>query len=130
MALEAVVHRVDVDAAQGRDPAVASEVAADGVDEYLDVFVAASRAAHDVPPGPTVRSECTDRDDLWWLDLSVRGERSVGREPRDALVRVRATAEQLLFIDWGRVLATHAPGAAASGNVEEMDRWSALVPPM
>jgi uncharacterized protein (TIGR03083 family) len=49
MALEAVVHRWDTDAAQGKDPSVASDVAADGIDEYLDVFVAASRAAHDAP---------------------------------------------------------------------------------
>jgi uncharacterized protein (TIGR03083 family) len=44
MALEAVVHRWDTDAAQGQDFSVRPQIAADGVDEFLDVFVAASRS--------------------------------------------------------------------------------------
>jgi uncharacterized protein (TIGR03083 family) len=93
MALEAVVHRSDTDAAQGKEFSVASDVAADGIDEFLDVFVAASRAAHDAPAGPTMSFECSDRSERWWLDLSVRGERIVSREPRDASVRICGTAE-------------------------------------
>ena len=51
MALEAIVHRSDTDAANGEEFSIASDIAADGIDEYLDVFVAASRAAHDAPAG-------------------------------------------------------------------------------
>jgi hypothetical protein len=39
-----------------RDFSVTPQIAADGIDEFLDVFVAASRAAHDAPPGPTIIS--------------------------------------------------------------------------
>ncbi len=53
MALEAVVHRSDTDTAQGSGFSVASDIAADGIDEFLDVFVAASRATHGAPAGPT-----------------------------------------------------------------------------
>jgi uncharacterized protein (TIGR03083 family) len=130
MALEAVVHRSDTDAAQGHDFSVASDVAADGIDEFLDVFVAASRAAHESPAGPTISFECSDRADRWWLDLSVRGERAVSREPRDASVRIMGTAARLLLFVWGRVSQTAAAGVEVSGDVGGLDRWSELVPPM
>jgi uncharacterized protein (TIGR03083 family) len=130
MALEAVVHRLDADVALGRELSVAPEVAADGIDEYLDVFVAASRAANDAPAGPTVSFECSDRSDRWWLDLSVRGERAVSREPREASVRIRGTAAQLLWVLWGRVPAADAAGVELSGDIQALERWSELFPPM
>jgi uncharacterized protein (TIGR03083 family) len=130
MALEAVVHRWDTDAAQDREFSVASDVAADGIDEFLDVFVAASRAAQGSPAGPTIRFECSDRSERWWLDLSDQGERIVSREPRDASVRICGTAEQLLLVVWGRVSASDAAGVEVSGDVGGLERWSELVPPM
>ena len=130
MAFEAVVHRSDTDVAQGRELSVASDVAADGVDEFLDVFVAASRATHNAPAGPTLSVGCSDRSERWWLDLSVQGERIVSREPREASLRIYGTAEQLLLFLWGRVQASGTPGVEVSGNVTEMVRWSELVPPM
>lgn len=130
MAHEAVVHRSDTDAAQGREFSVAADVAADGIDEYLDVFVAASRLTNDAPAGPTISFECSDRADRWWLDLSVRGERAVSREPRDASVRIMGTAARLLLFVWGRVSQTAAAGVEVSGDVGGLDRWSELVPPM
>jgi uncharacterized protein (TIGR03083 family) len=130
MAFEAVVHRWDTDAAQGQHFSVSPDIAADGVDEFLDVFVAASRSAHDAPPGPTMSFECSDRGDRWWLDLSDRGVRIVSRDPRAASVGIRGTAEQLLLIVWGRVPISDAAGAEVSGDVGELDRWSELIPPM
>jgi uncharacterized protein (TIGR03083 family) len=130
MAHEAVVHRSDTDAAQGRKFSVASDVAADGIDEFLDVFVAASRAAHDAPVGPIMSFECSDRGEQWWLDLSGQGERTVSREERDAAVRIRGAADQLLLVVWGRVPISDAVGVEVSGDVGELDRWSELIPPM
>jgi uncharacterized protein (TIGR03083 family) len=130
MAFEAMVHRWDTDAAVGQDFSVAPQIAAEGVDEYLDVFVAVSRATNDAPAGPTIGFECSDRSDRWWLDLSERGGRIVSRDPRAASVQVRATAAQLLLIVWGRVPVRDAVGAVVSGEVGELDRWSELVPPM
>lgn len=128
LALETLVHRFDVDAAQGRPFTVASDIAADGVDEYLDVFVSATRAGNNAPAGPTVDLECSDRNERWWLDLSVRGDRSVSREPREASLSIRGTAQQLLLMLWGRVPI--ATGVEVTGDVEALERWSELVPPM
>jgi uncharacterized protein (TIGR03083 family) len=130
MALEAVVHRWDTDAAQGQHFSLASEVAADGIDEFLDVFVAASRAAHDAPSGPTISFECSDRRDRWWLDLSGQGERIVRREPLVASIRISGAAERLLLVVWGRIPAVGAAGVEVSGDDRELGRWSELVPPM
>jgi uncharacterized protein (TIGR03083 family) len=130
MAHEAVVHRSDTDSAQGRGFSVAADVAADGIDEYLDVFVAASRATNDAPVGPRISFECSDRADRWWLDLSVKGERVVSGESGDAAVRISGTAEQLLLFVWGRVSEAEAAGIEISGDVRELRRWSELVPPM
>jgi uncharacterized protein (TIGR03083 family) len=130
MTFEAVVHRFDTDAAQQRVFSVGSDVAADGVDEYLDVFVAASRASHNAPSGPTVAFECTDCDGRWWLSLSETGHRSVSRDPCAVSVRIRATAQQLLLMLWGRVPMSESAEVEVSGDVEQLDRWSVLVPPM
>ena len=130
MALEAVVHRSDTDAAQGKQFSAASDAAADGIDEYLDVFVATSRAVQEAPAGPTMAFECSDRSDRWWLDLSARGERIVSRQPRDASVRMRGTAVQLLLFVWGRVPTSDAEGVEVTGDVGAVDRWAELIPPM
>lgn len=130
MAFEAVVHRWDTDRAQGQHFSVSPDIAADGIDEFLDVFVAASRAAHESPPGPTMSFECSDRSDRWWLDLSDPGVRIVSRDPRIASVGIRGTAEQLLLMVWGRVPISDDAGAEVSGDIGALDRWSELVPPM
>ncbi len=129
MAHESVVHRWDVDAARGENHAIAPEVAADGIDEYLDVFVAASRAGQNAPSGPTISFECSDRADQWWLDLSDPGSRIVSRQPRQATTQVSGTAEQLLLLVWGRLTAA-AAGVDISGDIKQLDRWAELVPPM
>jgi len=118
------------DAAQGQRFSVSPDIAADGIDEFLDVFVAASRAAHESPPGPTMSFECSDRSDQWWLDLSGRGVRIVSRDSRTASVGIRGTAEQLLLMVWGRVPISDAAGAEVSGDIGELDRWLELIPPM
>jgi uncharacterized protein (TIGR03083 family) len=130
MAFETVVHRSDTDAAQGHAFSVAADVAADGVDEFLDVFVAASRVANDAPAGPSLSFECSDRSDRWWLDLSQSGARVVSRDSRPASVQIRGTAEELLLRVWGRVPLAEAAGVELSGEIGWLDRWSALVPPM
>jgi uncharacterized protein (TIGR03083 family) len=130
MAFEAVIHRWDADAAEGQAFSIATDIAADGVDEYLDVFVATSRDAADAPAGPTVVFECSDRADQWWLDLSGPGDRIVSRAPSDASVRIRGTAQEILLFLWGRVPVSDADGVVVLGDVKVLERWSELVPPM
>jgi uncharacterized protein (TIGR03083 family) len=130
MAHEGVVHRTDAESAQGMGPTIEPDVAADGIDEYLDVFVATSRASAAAPAGPTISFECSDRPERWWLDLSKQGERVVSREPRDASVRFRGSAERLLLMVWGRIPPSAAAGLDVSGEATTLNRWSELVPPM
>jgi uncharacterized protein (TIGR03083 family) len=130
MAFEAVVHRWDIDAAQRHAFSVAPDIAADGIDEYLDVFVAASRAAVDAPAGPTIGFECSDRTDRWKLDLSTHGDRVLDRDARGASVRIRGTAQELLLFLWGRVPVSDTAGVAVLGDLGVLDRWSELIPPM
>jgi uncharacterized protein (TIGR03083 family) len=130
MAHEALVHRADTDAAAGQEFSVTPEIAADAIDEYLDVFVAASRSGSDAPAGPLVSFECTDASDRWWLDLSRRGDRVVSREALAASVRIRGRARDLLLIVWGRVPISRTAGVEVSDDRAELNRWSELVPPM
>jgi uncharacterized protein (TIGR03083 family) len=130
MALEAVVHRFDTDAALQQDFVVSSDLAVDGVDEYLDVFVAATRGAQTAPAGPVIGFECTDADGSWSLDLSGEGRRNLSRESSEGSVRVRGTAQQLLLAVWGRVPIAGDAGLEVSGDASVLDRWAQLVPPM
>ena len=127
MALEAVVHRWDTDAALGRDFSISPDVASDGVDEYLDVFVAATRATSHSPAGPTIGFECSDRDAHWSVDLSVPGERAVSREQSQGSVQICGTAQQLMLFVWGRIPAT---AVQVSGDAGTLEHWAELIPPM
>jgi uncharacterized protein (TIGR03083 family) len=129
MAHEAVVHRWDVDSSRQKEHPIAPEIAADGIDEYLDVFVRASRSGNDAPAGPTFNFSCSDRSDQWWLDLSDQGNRTASREPSEAAVEIGGAAEQLLLFVWGR-LSVAAADLGISGDTEQLDRWSELIPPI
>jgi uncharacterized protein (TIGR03083 family) len=129
MAHEAVIHRYDTDAALGQAFTLPTDVAADGVDEYLDVFVAATRGGNGSPAGPTVSFECSDAPDRWLLDLTQPGERTVSRDAGAASLQIRGTAQQLLLFVWGRVPRADST-LEVSGDAGPLEAWSTLVPPM
>jgi uncharacterized protein (TIGR03083 family) len=130
MAQETLVHRWDAELGAGvtgdrMEPAVA----ADGIDEYLDVFVAVTRMLHSAPAGPSIHFHCTDTDGEWMLELPVGGERVLTREHRKGDVALRGPAEDLLLVAWGRV----SPGAAGIdvvGDAAVLEQWSELLPSM
>jgi uncharacterized protein (TIGR03083 family) len=134
MAHETLVHRWDAEAGAGvAGPPIDPAVAADGVDEMLDVFVSATRALHQAPAGPAVRLCTTDTDtgtgDGWYLDLSEPGRRTVGTEPIDVALTLRGPAEGLLLFLWGR-LDVEAAGVSAEGDRDLLADWTTFVPPM
>jgi uncharacterized protein (TIGR03083 family) len=101
MAHETAVHRVDAEQALGRPvTAVPADLAIDGVDEVLEVFV----PTFGRPPlgdGETVHLHSTDADGEWLLTLGADGlavER--GHAKGDAAVRGPASAIYLWL--WGR----------------------------
>ena len=124
-----MVHRWDIERAAGitivpQDPALAS----DGVDEYLDVFVAMIRGLSSAPgAGETVHVHCTDTQGEWFLEFPAAGERTLTREHQKGDVAFRGPAEGLLLFLWGHQSAEEG-GVETVGDATLAARWRELVP--
>jgi uncharacterized protein (TIGR03083 family) len=130
MAQETLVHRWDAEIGAGvvmapMDP----NVAADGVDEYLDIFTATSRALAHSPAGPSISWETTDANTGWLLRLPAEGQRVLAREHSRGDLALRGPAEGLLLFAWGRLDPADA-GIEIDGDTTVLDEWKALIPPM
>ncbi|QOD94115.1 MULTISPECIES: maleylpyruvate isomerase N-terminal domain-containing protein [Microcella] len=107
MVLESLKHLLDVRTAPGSRFAVPSELdaelAADGVDEFLGVFLARSRASLEPLPG-AVRLTATDADRTWTLtpDWSLDDE-------TDPTATIEGSAAALLLLLWERASALDEP---------------------
>jgi uncharacterized protein (TIGR03083 family) len=133
MAHETLVHRWDAElgAGAGRRPSPMDPgLAADGVDEYLDVFAAMVRARASAPGrGETAHVHCTDADGEWLIAFPEVGARELRREHAKGDVAFRGPAEGLLLFLWGRVDAD-AGGVEVIGDAGVAARWRELVPPV
>ena len=131
MAHETLVHRWDLELGAGIDgPPMDPAVAADGIDEMLDVFVGMSRFLHTAPgAGETFHFHCTDTDGEWLLACTADGERELRREHAKGDVADRGRAEDLLLVAWGRRSAGDA-GVEVLGDPAVHARWAELVPSM
>jgi uncharacterized protein (TIGR03083 family) len=128
IACDTLVHRWDAEAGAGiAGPPMEPEVAADAVDEMLDVGVRVTRAMTDAPAGPAIGLVCTDAHQSWRLDLAEVGGLTIHTEPIDVAVTIRGTAEALLLWLWRRI-------DIADGEIEvDGDRsvlawWTELLP--
>ena len=103
MAHEAAVHRVDAQAAGGPPGTVPPELAVDGLDEALDLFLAARLGAGTLDgPEATVHLHATDAEGEWLVHLGPDGlDVERGHAKGDAAGR--GTASDLLLWLWGRV---------------------------
>lgn len=102
MAHEAVIHRVDAETAAGIAGLVRPELAVDGVDEVLDLFLAPRVvAAVLAEPAATVHLHATDLPGEWLVRLGPDGLR-VERGHAKGDAAVRGTASELLLWLWGR----------------------------
>jgi uncharacterized protein (TIGR03083 family) len=99
---ETVIHRWDAQVgATGEADPVDPSVATDGIDEFVDVFVAAGRARDESPAGPTVLVQCTDTTASWTVTLP-KGGRVVAPGEHPADLAVRGAANDVLLFLWGR----------------------------
>ena len=108
---EALIHRVDAELAVGIDPVLDPEVASDGVDEMLAVFLS------DIPEWGTFRPDNvaialigTDTHDAW----TYRFGRMTGTSPESG----RSYDVDALIAD-----ADASPAATINAPVAELDLW-------
>ena len=134
IAYDTLVHRWDAEAGAGiAGAAMEPEIAADAVDELLDVGLRVTRAVADAPAGPAIRLACVDTPDTphaWHLDLSEVGRLTIHAQPIDVVdvaVTLRGTAEDLLLWLWGRIEIDGA-SIEVDGDRSVLDRWTELLP--
>jgi uncharacterized protein (TIGR03083 family) len=108
MALETAVHRADVESAFNAITAVDGDLAVDGIDEVLDLFLVYQ--AEDVGPDGPGRGTVAVRtgEHIWRLTLTA-DDVVLSREPGPADAVVSGEPSELLLWLWGR-----RPDAAVS----------------
>ncbi len=105
MAQEAALHAWDGRQAVGFDEPVAADVAADGIDEFLDVFVGVTGPAF---TGPTrsihlhVTGDAAPDEPGEWLLSFGEGTTQLDRVHAKGDVALRGPASDLLLVLWGR----------------------------
>ncbi|HWE56615.1 MAG TPA: maleylpyruvate isomerase family mycothiol-dependent enzyme [Acidimicrobiales bacterium] len=108
-AQETAIHLYDMESAVGTPGAIDPELAADGIDEILTVFVAnypGGRQAAGLDG--TLHVHCTDAEGEWMLSFGPSGT-EVRREHGKADTAVRGPASDLYLWLWNRVpLATES----------------------
>jgi uncharacterized protein (TIGR03083 family) len=131
IAQETLVHRWDSERAAGRPISpIEAELAADGVDEYLGVFVPRMRHVNKSPgAGEAAHLHCTDTAGEWLVLFTGPGTQDVRREHAKGDVAFRGPAHGLLLFLWGRLPAGEA-GVEVIGDDAVAGRWRELVPPV
>ena len=102
MAQETAVHRVDAESAHGDPRPVPAALAADGVTELLEVFLAPhSDGAPVGGRGESLHLHATDTEGEWQLRLLPAGV-EVGRGHAQGDAAAAGGASDLLLFLWGR----------------------------
>lgn len=128
IAYDTLVHRWDAETGAGiAGPAMDPAVAADAVDEVLDVGLRVTRAVAESPAGPAIHLACTDADQAWYVDLAEAGRLTIHTEPIDVAVTLRGTAESLLLWLWQRIDIADGE-LAIDGDRSVATRWTELLP--
>jgi len=116
MAHETAVHRWDLQDAIGEADPIDADLAADGVDEYLRVFVPADDG-YEGPEG-VLRLEAADAGVAWTVRLGPPHP-TVVDDGEDAQEVLRLGASDLLLGLWGRV---EVEGELVQALIEHTDR--------
>jgi uncharacterized protein (TIGR03083 family) len=124
---ESMVHRWDAQmGAFGTADPIEPDIAVDGIDEFLEVFVDITRSQANAPVGPTVLIEARDSSASWTTELSAGG-RTVSRGTYDAEIQVRGNASDILLLLWGR-MAELPDSVEVVGPVGDSKALAALLP--
>ena len=135
---EALIHRIDAELASGVTPAaIAVDMAADGVDEMLDVVLGTVPSwGHFEPDGDAIRVHASDADRRWGVafgrfcgtspDTGTTHDLpavSVGLDAVDAVTAVAGPAADLDLWLWGR---SGLDRLTLSGETRLVDRLRSL----
>lgn len=125
MAQETAVHRWDAQtAAPGEPAAIEAELAVDGIDELLDMFL--PRVVRGLPPeqadlGGSLHVHATDSEHGEWMVRLAAGELLVGHAHDKGDAAVRGTASDLLLLLWNRPLPEGR--VEVFGDSAVLERW-------
>ena len=119
MAHESAVHRFDAQNAHGIQEPIAAELAADGIDELIDIIVPRVYRRDEVD-GPAGTVALHSPDGTWYLELEPAGVRRAEliEAPQ---VSVTGTDSALLLAAYGRLPWT---SLEVDGDQTLLDRWS------
>lgn len=126
---ETTVHRWDGENALGDADPIASDLAADGVDEVITALLphviwSGGPPEGARPTGETVHLHRTDGPGEWLLRFTPAGLEAT-REHAAGDVAVRGGASDLLLFLWGRASAERLE---VPGDETLLDRWAELAP--
>lgn len=126
-AQETAVHRWDAEAAHGEASPIAGDLAADGIEEYLGVFLPGlHRRSKTTAAGETFHFHRTDGPGEWLVRFGPDGP-SCSSEHAKGDLAVRASSHDLLLFLWGRAPAT-GRAFEVFGAPALVKRWFELVP--
>ena len=120
MALETAVHRWDAQSAAGKAEPIEPDLARDGVDELLDVFMPVEETRL-TGHGETIHFHQTDGDGEWIVTLGDRVTVSRGHAKADSAVR--GTGSDLLLMMWRRERPSQLEVLGQPANLERFLAW-------
>ena len=126
MAQEITVHRWDLEGALGVTGAIDAELASDGIDEFLELYLPRplGRDGAALPTG-SLHLHCTDVEGEWLLEL-VDGEYRLTRAHQKGAAALRGPAETLLLWSWGRAPTSH-DALSPVGDDQVLAEWAAFM---
>jgi uncharacterized protein (TIGR03083 family) len=121
---EVVIHRCDAELAGGALGAIDVDLAADGVNEFFELFALLPAAKATTGNGETIHFHCTDRDVEWVAELTAAG---LALRPEHAKcdTAVRGPANAMILALWNRVTPDN-PELEVFGDRELLERWRRL----
>jgi hypothetical protein len=127
MAHETAVHRVDAGDAFRRAVVVEDELAIDGIDEVLELFVPFSTRKDRWPPGGHLWLARSDGSEQWVIEpnadrVEVRRQLPDGIQA-ERFARMEAPAAELFLICWGRRVPA---GTAMTGSAALLEHWMSV----
>jgi uncharacterized protein (TIGR03083 family) len=121
---EVTVHRCDAELANGELGDVDAALAADGVNEFFELFALVPAAQAIRGEGETIHFHCTDRDVEWTVELTPDGV-AFRREHAKGDAAVRGPSSAILLLVWNRIGADN-PELEVFGDRDLVDRWRRL----